>query len=251
MTQRICDYSGYDYKTEFWENANRKYEHELESATLRYIFKKYCKEKKSIIDAGCGFGRLFSTYQSFFSTFTLIDYAKELLDQAKIDINNDINVEFKQQSLYSISVDNPADVLISIRTLHHLDNLSTLFQQFNESLNNNGILIIDIPNKLHLKNRIKFGLKRQVLFNEEPLKLSENFYNYNPNVVLEELKHAGFEIEKRIPIGLFRISIIKKIIPARVLIFIEKWGSMLISKSYLAPNLYVVAKKIVDKTVDN
>ena len=26
----ICDYSDYDYKTDFWENANRRYEHQFE-----------------------------------------------------------------------------------------------------------------------------------------------------------------------------------------------------------------------------
>ena len=251
MNQSICDYSDYDYKTDFWENADRKYEHDLESNTLHRIFKQYCSEQNSIIDAGCGFGRLFSTYQSYFSTFTLIDYAKELLEQAKNHINDDKRVTFKQQSLYSISVDAPADVLISIRTLHHLNDLSTLFQQFNQSINKNGILILDIPNKIHLKNRIKFLFKREQLFNDEPLKLSENFYNYNPAVVLKELTDAGFLIQKRIPIGLFRIPVIKKIIPSKVLIFIEKWGSMIISNSYLAPNLYVVAKKTVDNVVDN
>lgn len=243
MTQSICDYSGYDYKTDFWENADRQYEHDLETSTLQRIFKTYCSGKTSIIDAGCGFGRLFSTYKPYFSTFTLIDYAKELLDQAKNDIKDVKNIAFKQQSLYSISVDTPSDVLISIRTLHHLNDLSTLFQQFYQALNPNGILVIDIPNKIHLKNRIKFLFRGKTLFNNEPLKLSDNFYNYHPAIVLKALKAAGFSIQKRIPMGLFRIPIIKKLIPSKVLIFIEKWGSILISRSFLAPNLYVIAKK--------
>ena len=35
----ICDYSDYDYKKDFWNNTNRKYEHQLEINiffTIRY-----------------------------------------------------------------------------------------------------------------------------------------------------------------------------------------------------------------------
>ena len=102
-----------------------------------------------------------------------------------------------------------------------------------------------------IKNRLKYLLNRTKLYNSDPMKLSDNFYNYHPQVVIKELEKAGFVIKQQIPVGLFRVSIIKKIIPAKVLIFIEKWGSMIISKSFMAPNIYIVAQKIVDKAVDN
>ena len=45
MSQNICDYSDYDYKTEFWENGARQYEHAIECSVLRRIFKKYATNK--------------------------------------------------------------------------------------------------------------------------------------------------------------------------------------------------------------
>ena len=65
MTNNICDYSDYDYKTSF-ESINRQYEHELELSVLKHIFKTHCSNYASILDAGCGFGRLFESYQPYF-----------------------------------------------------------------------------------------------------------------------------------------------------------------------------------------
>ena len=104
MSQNICDYSNYDYKTEFWEKGARQYEHAVECSVLRRIFKQYAMNKESIIDAGCGFGRLFSTYQPFFSTYILIDYAQSLLEQAKKTLSEYDNISFQQASLYSFTI---------------------------------------------------------------------------------------------------------------------------------------------------
>ena len=64
----LCDYSDYNYKESFWGNGERLYEHLIECSTLNKIYQKHCLDKTSIIDAGCGYGRLFETYSNFFSS---------------------------------------------------------------------------------------------------------------------------------------------------------------------------------------
>ena len=250
MTSSICDYSDYDYKQSFWDNANRQYEHGLETAVLTRIFKRFCKNKTSIIDAGCGFGRLFNTYQPFFNVFTLIDYAQNLLDQAKEAIDSSLNITFYQQSLYELSVPN-SDVILSIRTLHHLNDMDRLFSQFNQTLTADGILILDIPNKTHIKNRLKQLLKGRAIMNNAPIKLANNFFNYHPKAVIHHLTKSGFTVLSRYQVGLFRIALLKKIIPTKILIFVENYMDKLFGIFNYAPSVYIVAKKTVDNSVDN
>ena len=44
----ICDYSDYDYKSEFWTNQNRQYEHLLELDVINRLLKQYVHQKRSI-----------------------------------------------------------------------------------------------------------------------------------------------------------------------------------------------------------
>ena len=153
--ETICDYSDYDYKSEFWTNQNRNYEHKLEIKVVRNLLKKYVKNKLIILDAGCGFGRMSPSYHDLFKQFILVDYAENLLTQARITLKSVQNVDYYQQSLYNLNLNTRTSAIISIRTLHHLNNIELLFQQFYNALDKDGILILDIPNHYHIKNKLR------------------------------------------------------------------------------------------------
>ena len=138
------------------------------------------------------------------------------------DIGNHDSIDYIRQSLYSLDLPNRSDVVLSIRTLHHLDDTRELFSRFNNALNDNGILILDIPNKLHMKNCIKYLFRLPILFSKAPLKLNDCFYNYHPQEVISDLALCGFSIIDQYQVGLFRIALIKKLIPIRLLVFVEK-----------------------------
>ena len=239
MEQNICDYKGYDYKNEFWVNQNRNYEHHLELKVVNSLLKKFKGDKKIILDAGCGFGRLMPAYTNLFNKCYLVDYAQHLLDDAKKSLKREHNITFVKQSLYELALNEKVDAIISIRTLHHLDDLETLFEKYNQALNNDGIIILDIPNYYHLKNRILKPSNK----NEKKYKLSENFYNYDPKHVIDMLIHNNFKIVTKKQVGLFRVNIIKKIIPAKLLIFFDFFLNLFISRFNVGPSVYVVAKK--------
>ena len=147
----ICDYSDYDYKTEFWLNKNREYEHLLETQIIQTLLNQFVDTKDKILDAGCGFGRLIPSYEHLFKDCHLVDYANQLIEQAKENRETNDKFKFYTQSLYELNIESNVNAIISIRTLHHLQDLNQLFRKYNEALTENGTLILDVPNYYHLK----------------------------------------------------------------------------------------------------
>lgn len=235
----ICDYTHYDYEKEFWKNTNREYEHLLETTVIFELLSTYCNHHTSILDAGCGYGRLFNAYSSLFSTFYLVDFAQQLLDKAKKNIPQTYNVIYQKNSLYNHLFDEKIDVILSIRTLHHLNDIDTLFNRFSKQLSDNGILLLDIPNYYHLKNKLKSPISKR-----QPMTaLSDTFFNYDPHFIIEKLTKSGFNIVDTRQVGLFRIGWIKRHVPPHVLVRVEKWVNRLLKNSHIGPSVYVVAKK--------
>ena len=237
--ETICDYSDYDYKSEFWTNKNREYEHRLEIHVVRNLLKKYVKHKQVILDAGCGFGRMSESYNDLFEKFILVDYAENLLKQAQNTLKSIDNVEYYQQSLYELNINKMTNVIISIRTLHHLNNIELLFEQFYNTLDKDGILILDIPNHYHIKNKLRHPFKKKIPIS----KISNAYYNYDPAYVIEKLTESRFNVICKKQLGLFRVGIIKRIIPSKLLVLFEVFVNQFISTINIGPSVYVVAKK--------
>lgn len=235
----ICDYSDYDYESEFWAKENRKYEHQLEFKLVNHLLKKYAKNKKSICDAGCGFGRLFRCYEALFTEYHLVDYATNLLTQAKEKCGKNNKTYFYKQSLYELKINKRVDAIISIRTLHHLENVDDLIKNFYNNLNDDGCLILDIPNHYHIKNKIKrpFSIKK------DKIKIGTAYYNYNPEFIIEKIQDYGFNIVKKYQVGLFRIGFIKQIFPPSLLISLELMINTILRSFNIGPSVYIVAKK--------
>ena len=239
----ISNYQSYDYEKEFW-TSNREYENLSESNTIKHLIKKIKKPVHTIMDAGCGFGRLFDTYQEFGNQFILLDYSKDMLDSAKKRIKNS-QVEYVEGNLYDTQLnDKISDLIISIRTTHHLPDLDRLFKELHRISKRNGYLIIECPNKKHIKNIFKYYLGKQKNnpFDESALKLSDSFYNYNPKK-FENLIKRYFNIIDSKSGSFFRISILKKWIPTRVLTSIEKPLQLLLSRFYLTPSQIYLCEK--------
>jgi 2-polyprenyl-3-methyl-5-hydroxy-6-metoxy-1,4-benzoquinol methylase len=169
----------------------------------------------------------------------LVDYAENLLTQAKKSLGTPKNIHFYKQNLYELKIKEKADVIISIRTLHHLEDVEQLINKLHENLNEGGYLILDIPNHYHVKNKIK----RPFLIKKSKIKISEGYYNYNPEYIIEKIKNYGFNIVDKHQVGLFRIGFIKHIFPPSMLISIELILNIFLSSFNIGPSVYVVAKK--------
>ncbi len=239
---KICNYRNYNYQKEYWEKVDRRYEHAIETATLKKLLEKIPPIKK-LIDIGCGFGRLYPVYQHKAEKIILFDYCQELLDSAKNTIGNKKNIEFIQGNAYEMPFkNNTIDLGISIRTLHHFIEPEKFIKEVKRILKPGGYFIFEIPNKRNFKQILKFLFLQAKTnpFDEKKYFLNEVFVNYHPNLIKRILKENGFTINQTLNTSFLRIGFVKKFVPLPILmkfeLFLQKYFSFL----NLSPSIYVL-----------
>ena len=92
----ISDYNGYDYKKEFWENADRQYEDQADRMAIRKLLPK---RMEKFADIGGGYGRLANEYLKRAHKIYLFDYSKTELEQAK-EIYSKLILRYPEKSAY-------------------------------------------------------------------------------------------------------------------------------------------------------
>ncbi len=240
----ICDYKGYDYKEEFWVKNDRRYEDDCEKSTMRRLINALGLPLNTILDAGCGYGRMYSAYQDLATTKYLMDYAQSLIDQAKTEITAP-NTHFAQGDMTKMPYDaNTMDLILTVRTLHHIEKPELFFKDAHRILTTNGHLIFEIPNQRHIINIAKWILKKGPNpFQKTPIKLSNAYFNFNPTVVLHTLEACGFTVIKTVSTSFLRSAFLKKIVTPSTLVKTDALLQDLLSWVYLTPSVYVVAKR--------
>ncbi len=244
----VCDYAGYDYKKEFWEAKNRLYEDLCERQTVRKLFALSGVKPKVWMDAGCGFGRMFEAYDSYADHFILFDYAQHLLDQAAQTLKTEKSIRFVQGNLMEMPLeDSCTDVVMSVRTMHHLDKPEKFFAEAWRVLNPNGVFIFEIPNQRHILNIVRFllGKLHANPFSYQQFQLNKAYFNYHPSYILPLLEKQGFKIQKTVSTSFFRSAVLKKLFPASFLVASDLFLQSVLSWVYLTPSVYVLAKKPV------
>lgn len=242
----LSDYTGYDYRKDFWQRSDRRYEDLLEQATMARFFAKYLPPRGRVMDLGCGFGRLTPVYAPLASHVVLFDYAQHLLDQAKETWGRDPRFVFIQWDARVADAvkDADLDMVMSIRTLHHLPDYGRVFFQVFRTLKPGGIFVFEIPNKRHVLNVIRFFLgKQKNPFTAEPLQLGDAFFNYHPTEVLSALVSTGFVIQETVSLSFFRIGIFKRFLSPKMLVSMDRALQRVLGWAWITPSLYCVAKK--------
>ncbi len=242
----LSDYTGYDYRKDFWQRSDRRYEDLLEQDTMGRFFVRYFPKNGEVMDLGCGFGRLTAVYAPLASRIVLFDYAQHLLDQAKETWGGDSRFEFLQGDarVASTVADGRLDMVMSIRTLHHLPDYGRVFFQVFRVLKPGGVFVFEIPNKRHILNVFRFFLgKQQNPFTSEPLQLGDAFFNYHPTEVLAALESAGFVIQETVSLSFFRIGLLKRFVSPKILVTMDRVLQVVLGWAWITPSLYCVAKK--------
>ncbi len=241
----ICNYKDYDYKTEFW-TKDRLYEHWVDILSLKKLFNKHCKHKDSLLDAGCGFGRCHPSYIKEFKQISLFDYADNLLNQAKENLKEHSHITYHKGDIYQLShLKKEFDTIISIRTLHHILDVDQFFKQVKSSLKPKGVFIFDVPNKIHLLRRIKYLFLRKPnrLYSKEHLSLNDCFVNHHPKKIEELCQENDLHIIDICNTNIFRVKLIKKLVPAKLLANIDIWLQKILKHIYCSPSLYYITIK--------
>jgi len=250
-------YDFYDYPL-YWKN--RQYEDLAERVALRKIFSIVGK-KRILGDIGGGFGRLVPLYLPFAEKIYLCDSSEKLLSLAKEKLADFKKIFFKKDFLPKLSFsDSFFDVVVMVRVIHHFRDSKKIIKELDRVLKPGGFLILEFANKNHFLAIIRAILKKDFLFwqNLSPLDLRSEesitkrkigFFNHHPQKILKDLNEIGFEVIKIYSVSNFRSPIIKKIVPLKILLILEKIGQKLFSRFYFGPSIFILAKKpiILDK----
>lgn len=244
-------YDLYDYLS-YWEN--RSYEDKSERVALERFLKKM-PQKKSLVDIGGGFGRLCSLYVNQFEKCVVLDPSEKNLDTGKRIYSKYANIEFVQGSLPSLPFEKERfETALMVRVAHHLKDLTLSFSEISRILTGNGFFILEFANKNHflaiLKAFLKFNFR--YLSDLSPVEkrsqksIMENkvtFVNHHPKKIISDLEKSGFEIIDLLSVSNFRNRLLKRIIPAFLLLKLEKISQKPLSKIFFGPSIFILAKK--------
>ena len=246
-------YDTYNYPS-YW--ADRKYEHKAEYYAIKTLLDKI-PNIKTIIEVGCGHGRLFSSFSYRAKKIILSDPSASCLSLARKNITNDNKVTFMQSSLENLPAKlkhRPSDLVIMVRVLHHIKDTQEAFKVVAKLLNNNGYFILEFANKSHLKATIKEFIKGNITFPLDIFPIDKRskrhiknktlpFVNYHPDEITEQLKIAGFTIIEKLSVSNIRSTFLKKMIAVSTLIDIEKILQQPLSRFNFGPSIFILAKK--------
>lgn len=202
----------YAKKAKYYDIANSVRYRELEDELrfFKWIFKKFNKKVKRILDIGCGTGRLSIPLSEMGYKVVGIDTSKEMLDiaQGKVKKGNK-NVFFKKTDMRNYKLKDKFDFIVNgDSSITHLltrkDVMKTLRNIYSH-LSEDGILILDVLNYVDWK-----GLRPTVRWTEKKGKVkvasarhhkldSKDFYSWTETLkVTEKGRLHTFQISSKL-----------------------------------------------------
>ena len=234
----VCDYEGSDYKTRFWSGQGRDYEDQAERVALRRLMPA---TGSTLIEIGAGFGRLADEYVGY-DKVVLFDYSRSLLREAQAHLGDDPRFIYVAGNWYNMPfVDGLFDTIVQIRTLHHAADAPSLFKQLARIANPNGRYILEFANKQNLKAIGRYLLRRQTWspFTREPIEFVKLNFDFHPKWIVQELKKAGFAPGRTLTVSHFRIALIKKLVPTKLLVALDSVAQLTGGLWQLSPSVFV------------
>jgi SAM-dependent methyltransferase len=243
---RFCDYEGSSYRTVFWEGQGREYEDLAERIALQKLLPP---TGERVIDIGGGFGRLVDLYAGY-KEIVLMDYSMSQLEDARCRLGEG-RITYVAANLYEMPFAKGAfDTAVMVRVLHHQSNVPTALQAIRSILRPRATFVLEYANKRHLKSIVRYLLRRQEHnpFDYEPWEFVELNYNFHPTYVERNLEEAGFHVERQLCTSHFRIGVLKRIVPARLLATVDSWLQQPTAKLRLTPSIFLRARVLGQET---
>jgi len=238
--RRICNYEGSTYRTDFWEGRGREYEDLAERIAIRAMLPP---TGRRLVDVGAGFGRLAELYDGY-DEVVLLDYSQSQLEYARQQLGDERFV-YVAADIYRLPLaDACVDAAVMVRVLHHLEDVPTAFGQMARALAGGGAYVLEFANKRHLKNLLRWVLRRGPNpARREPLQFVDLHYDFHPLWVQERLQEQGLSVIERRSVSLFRVGLLKRLLPARLLAALDALQQRPLARAYLAPSVFVRSRR--------
>jgi ubiquinone/menaquinone biosynthesis C-methylase UbiE len=241
----ICSYEGSRYSTEFWTQA-RSYEDAVERVALRALLPE---RGRRILEIGAGFGRVVDLYAGY-ERIVLLDYAETQLAQAVERLGEDRRFVFVQANFYHLPFARGLfDTVTMIRTLHHATDAPSVLQEISEVLGPAGAFVMEFANKQNLKAIARHLLGRQEWspFDREPVEFVELNFDFHPRWIWAQLARVGLEREAVRTVSHFRIDLLKRVFPTRLLAALDSAIQPTGALWQLSPSVFVRSRADADK----
>ena len=139
-----------------WHISYKEKTTEKEAEYIAKILRKFIKRKSQILEVACGNGRLHKILRKYFDVYG-IDISKELIEEAKKK-NRKFEENYFIGDMRNFKIDKKFDAIFfwftSFGYFNDKGNLETL-KNANKHLKENGILLLDIPNKNVKEKEVK------------------------------------------------------------------------------------------------
>ncbi len=238
---RFCDYEGSDYRTAFWQGQRREYEHLAERIALRKLLPPVGRR---IIDIGGGFGRTVDLYAGY-QEIVLMDYAMSQLSDARSRLGEQ-RITYVAANVYNMPFQQGVfDAAVTVRVLHHLSDVPAALQAIHGILQPGAAFIMEYANKRHLKAILRYLVGRQdhSPFDRQPWEFAELNFDFHPAYMEQHLENTGFSIERQLAVSHFRISLLKRLVPARLLATADGWLQQPLSTLKWTPSIFLRARR--------
>ncbi|MBM3181706.1 MAG: class I SAM-dependent methyltransferase [Chloroflexi bacterium] len=215
-TPPVCNYEGADYQQSFWEQGGREYEDRAEAIALKRMLPK---SGKLMLELGAGAGRNTSRYAGF-ERIVLLDYSTTQLAQAQARLGHSDKYIYVAADIYRLPfLDGLFDSATMIRALHHMADATKALSQIRNVLQPNAVFILEFANKLNLKSILRYWLGQQDWnpFTLEPVEFVHLNFDFHPQAIRNWLGELGFSIEKILTVSHFRLGLLKRLVPAKML----------------------------------
>jgi ubiquinone/menaquinone biosynthesis C-methylase UbiE len=236
----VINYDGSDYQAKFWDQADRQYEDQVEAIALKRLLPK---SGNLLLELGAGAGRNTPRYQQF-ERIVLLDYSVTQLKLAQERLGRSSRYLYVASDIYRMPfVPAAFDAVTMIRTFHHMADPKRALLEISRVIQPQGNFILEFANKRNLKSIIRFFLRRQSWnpFTSEPLEFATLNFDFHPKTVYNWLHDNGFLVKKRLTVSHFRLAILKKLLPVKILVGMDSIAQWTGDWWQLSPSVFVLA----------
>ncbi|WKZ37140.1 MAG: class I SAM-dependent methyltransferase [Anaerolineales bacterium] len=237
----VCDYEGSDYQQSFWEQGGREYEDRAEAIALKRMLPK---NGKLMLELGAGAGRNTPRYAGF-ERIVLLDYSTTQLAQAQHRLGRSDNYIYVAADVYRLPFpDHVFDSATMIRVLHHMADAPKALSQIRNVVQPGAVFILEFANKLNLKSILRywFGKQDWSPFTLEPVEFVDLNFDFHPKAIRGWLGGLGFSIEKTLTVSHFRLGVLKRCFPAKLLAALDGLFQPTGAYFQFTPSVFVKAK---------
>lgn len=240
-TPPVCDYDGSDYQDQFWDRGGREYEDLVESVALSRLLPG---SGKRLLEVGAGAGRNTARYAGF-ERIVLFDYSRTQLQRARQRLGPSKQYLYVVGDAYHLPFRAGSfDCATMIRTLHHIVEPVMVLRQIQELLQRGAVFILEYANKQNLKAIARYflGLQEWSPFDRQSVEFAPLNFNFHPAQVRGWLESAGFEVERQLTVSHYRLNLLKRMIPTRVLVGMDSLVQWTGAWWQLSPSVFVLAR---------